>query len=185
GKRIERRQAGCLPSAFQVDFRADTPGERRLAAFRRKHPGQKQQIACLHRFRIRAERLGRYGELDTKFLQPTFGAVRGKHGVDVCHRGAPLYHPNVSTKTSTLSQLTPWQKASRSALTWSFCVVHMPCDAPLYTWSVAFLMIFAASSAESAIGTIWSSSPCRIRVGTSNFLRSSVRSVSENALIQK
>src|SRR5438876_10174623 len=43
GKRIERRQAGCLPSAFQVDFRADTPGERRLAAFRRKHPGQKQR----------------------------------------------------------------------------------------------------------------------------------------------
>ena len=31
----------------------------------------------------------------------------------------------------------------------------------------------------------WSSSPCKIRVGTSTFLRSSVRSVSENALIQK
>jgi hypothetical protein len=28
--------------------------------------------------------------------------------------------------------------------------------------------------AKSAIGTIWSSSPCRISVGTSNFFRSSV-----------
>src|SRR5207247_9999884 len=86
---------------------------------------------------------------------------------------------------SDLSELTPRKKASRSALTWSFWVVHMPCDAPLYTLSVAFLMIFAESSAESAIGTIWSSAPCRIKVGTSNFLRSSVRSVSEKALIQK
>jgi len=35
------------------------------------------------------------------------------------------------------------------------------------------------SIAEAPIGTIWSSSPCRIKVGTSNFLRSSVVSVSE------
>jgi len=30
----------------------------------------------------------------------------------------------------------------------------MPCGAPLYTFSVAFLTIFADSNAESAIGTI-------------------------------
>ena len=39
--------------------------------------------------------------------------------------------------------------------------------------------------AAAPIGTIWSSSPCRISVGTSNFFRSSVVSVSENALMQK
>ena len=42
-----------------------------------------------------------------------------------------------------------------------------------------------AALAEAPMGTIWSSSPCMMSVGTSNFLRSSVRSVSENALMQK
>src|SRR5262249_878338 len=70
-------------------------------------------------------------------------------------------------------------------LTLSLSVVHMPCGAPLYTTSLAFLTILDESSAESAIGTIWSSSPCSINVGTSMRLRSSVRSVSENALMQK
>ena len=48
---------------------------------------------------------------------------------------------------------------SRSALTRSFSVVHIPCEAPLYTISFEFLIIFDDSIAESAIGTIWSSSP--------------------------
>jgi hypothetical protein len=34
------------------------------------------------------------------------------------------------------------------------------------------------------MGTIWSSSPWMMSVGTSNFLRSSVKSVSEKALMQ-
>ena len=34
------------------------------------------------------------------------------------------------------------------------------------------------------MGTIWSSSPCRISEGTSNFARSAVKSVSEKALMQ-
>src|SRR6266404_2258773 len=34
------------------------------------------------------------------------------------------------------------------------------------------------------MGTIWSASPCKIKVGTSTFLRSSVKSVSEKALMQ-
>src|SRR5690242_21427583 len=76
-------------------------------------------------------------------------------------------------------------KASRSSLTSFLCVVHMPCGAPLYTLSFASLTIFDDSIADAPIGTIWSSSPCRISVGTSNFFRSSVRSVSENALMQK
>jgi hypothetical protein len=38
--------------------------------------------------------------------------------------------------------------------------------------------------AESAMGTIWSSSPCWIRTGTSIFFKSSLKSVSEKALMQ-
>src|SRR5512132_3301565 len=44
-------------------------------------------------------------------------------------------------------------------------------------------MTAAVFLAEFFTGTIWSSSPCRTRVGTLIFLRSSVKSVSENALI--
>src|SRR5262249_60571340 len=43
-------------------------------------------------------------------------------------------------------------------------------------------MSLADFLAESLTGTIWSSSPCSTSVGTSNFLRSAVKSVSENAL---
>ena len=48
--------------------------------------------------------------------------------------------------------------------------------------SVPFLSNLMDSSAESAIGTTWSSSPCITRVGTSIIVRSSVKSVSENVL---
>jgi hypothetical protein len=51
--------------------------------------------------------------------------------------------------------------------------------------NLAFLTSFDDNIADAAIGTIWSSSPWMISVGTSNFLRSSVMSVSENALMQK
>ncbi len=40
-----------------------------------------------------------------------------------------------------------------------------------------------ARRALSSIGTIWSSSPCMTKVGTSIALRSSVKSVSEKALM--
>ena len=45
------------------------------------------------------------------------------------------------------------------------------------------LIIFDDLSPPTAIGTIWSSSPCITRTGTVIFLRSSVKSVSENALM--
>src|SRR5207237_8151079 len=57
-------------------------------------------------------------------------------------RSAPLAESEVPTFVIValrLSQLTPWKKASRSALTWSFWMVHMPCGAPLYSLRVAFL----------------------------------------------
>src|SRR5216684_918987 len=76
------------------------------------------------------------------------------------------------------------KNANNSVLIWSFKVEHMPCGAPGMTFSVAPFTSLEESSAESAMGTIWSSSPWRTNVGTSNFFRSSVRSVSENALMQ-
>ena len=50
--------------------------------------------------------------------------------------------------------------------------------------SVAFFTSFADIIADVPIGTIWSASPCKMRVGTSIFFKSSVKSVSENALMQ-
>ena len=47
-----------------------------LAAFRRKHSAQKEQIARPHRLHIGAERLGRRRERDAKLLQPLLGAGR-------------------------------------------------------------------------------------------------------------
>jgi len=53
----------------------------------------------------------------------------------------------------------------------------MPWGALGTTTSFARFTIFADSSADALIGTIWSSSPCRISVGTSILL-------SENYLMQ-
>src|SRR5262249_45057128 len=75
-------------------------------------------------------------------------------------------------------------KASRSALITSGCVDSIPCGKPLYTFNVPCFSSLIPRSAESAIGTTWSSSPCSSNTGTSIILRSSVRSVSENALMQ-
>ena len=49
---------------------------------------------------------------------------------------------------------------------------------------MASLTSFEDFSAAAPIGTIWSSSPWMISVGTSIFFRSSVVSVSEKALTQ-
>src|SRR4029450_668591 len=67
---------------------------------------------------------------------------------------------------------TDLKKLCRSGLMMSALTVHIPCDRPGYTFSVAFLSSLIVSSAESAMGTIWSSSPCITRVGTSIFFRS-------------
>ena len=49
-----------------------------------------------------------------------------------------------------------------------------------HDWEAAFARL---RQAASAMGTIWSSSPCMTRTGTSMALRSSVKSVSEKALM--
>ncbi|MNT66876.1 hypothetical protein D3C72_2049740 [compost metagenome] len=62
-------------------------------------------------------------------------------------------------------------------------VVSMPCGKPAYTFSVPCFSSLTDSREESSMGTIWSSSPCMTRVGTVMAFRSSVWSVSENALM--
>ena len=75
---VERREVSRLAPRFHIELRADAPNEFRHATFRGKHPGQKKQIARLHRFRIGAERLRRCRELDAKFFQPLLGAGRAR-----------------------------------------------------------------------------------------------------------
>ena len=65
-------------------------------------------------------------------------------------------------------------------------ILKRSCEAVRCTRIVYFLRALDESwlilSAASLTGTIWSSSPCMTRVGTSIFLRSSVKSVSAEGL---
>jgi hypothetical protein len=63
---VERCQVSGLASCLDVEFRADAPDEFRFAAYRGKHPSEKQQVTGLHRFRVDAERLRRRWKLDAK-----------------------------------------------------------------------------------------------------------------------
>src|SRR6266403_2333842 len=71
---VERGEVSRLASRFHIELRADASDKFRPAAFRRKHSGQKKQIARLYRFYIGAERLRRRWELDAKFFQPLLSA---------------------------------------------------------------------------------------------------------------
>jgi hypothetical protein len=55
---------------------SDSSNKFRFPALRRQDPGQKKQIACLHRFDISAERLIPLRQLDAKFFQSLAGAGR-------------------------------------------------------------------------------------------------------------
>ena len=65
-----------LASRLHVQLRSHAPNKFCRAAFRGKHPGEKKQIASLHRLCINAEWLRRYGERDAKFIQPLLGTGR-------------------------------------------------------------------------------------------------------------
>src|SRR4029077_12279784 len=71
---VERRQVSRLPSGFYIQLLSHVTDEFSFAALRRKHSGQKKQIARLDCFRIGAERLRWRRKLDTKLLQPLLGA---------------------------------------------------------------------------------------------------------------
>src|ERR1700730_14380253 len=76
GEDIERREVSRVASSFDVELGADAADEFRGAAFGGKHPGEKKQIACPHRFYIGAERFGRCREFDAEIFQPLLGAGR-------------------------------------------------------------------------------------------------------------
>lgn len=72
--------------------------------------------------------------------------------------GCAHRRPRRSGRRSASAGCQP-RNPSSSAFTRSFSVVHMPCGAPSYTLSAAFLMSFDDSIADAAIGTIRSSLP--------------------------
>lgn len=94
------------------------------------------------------------------FLRESGGAAAHNHTSNIM-----FFHSPARFKCSSLTSAHAdacWlrcRNASSSALTWSLRVEHMPCGAPGMTFSVAPLTNFEERSAESAIGTIWSSSP--------------------------
>ncbi len=73
GEDVERREVRRLAARFDIELRADASDEFRRAAFRGKHPGEKKQVTCLHRFGIDAERLRRRRELDAQFSETSLG----------------------------------------------------------------------------------------------------------------
>src|SRR4029453_18078467 len=92
---VERGEMCSLASRFHIKLRADAPYKFCHAAFRGEHPGQKKQIARLHRLHISTERFRRRRELDAKFFQPLLGAGRP--------RGFAVYHLPTCAPPSTCS----------------------------------------------------------------------------------
>src|ERR1700730_1433920 len=103
-KDVERGEMCSLASRFHIELRADAPDEFRRAAFRGEHPGQKKQIARLHRFHVSAERLRRCRQLDAKFFQPLLGADRLRVSVS--------YHLPMCAPPSTCSTSPVMWRAS-------------------------------------------------------------------------
>jgi hypothetical protein len=99
---VERREISPLATRFYIELRADAPKEFCRPAFRRKHPGQKKQIACLHSFHIGSKWFRRRGELDVKFFQPLLGAGRPRTRASYWLRFRICIHGGSSSVNSTL-----------------------------------------------------------------------------------
>ena len=52
---VECRQASRVAPSFHVELSANSTNESGCSTFRRKHPAEKEQIACLHRLYVGAE----------------------------------------------------------------------------------------------------------------------------------
>ena len=65
---VESGEVSRLACHCHIQFRADASNEFRAVTFRGKHPAEKKQIACLHRFHIGAEGLRWRWKLDAKFF---------------------------------------------------------------------------------------------------------------------
>jgi hypothetical protein len=60
-------------SCFDVQFSADAPNELGTVTVSWEHPAQKKDVPGLYRLHIRAERLGRRRQLNTKIFQALLG----------------------------------------------------------------------------------------------------------------
>jgi len=69
-------------------------------------------------------------------------------------------------------------------LIWSAFVVGIPCGKPRYTFNVAFFTSFADNNAAAPMGHDLVIVAVHDQRGYVDLLRSSVKSVSENALMQ-
>ena len=84
---VERRQVSRLPSCFYIQLLSQVTDELSFAAFRRKHSGQKKQIARLDCFRIGAERLRwRRKLIPSSFNRCSALARRELSPVTICQR---------------------------------------------------------------------------------------------------
>ena len=81
GHRVERREEGCLSPHFYIDFSAEAADEFRVAAYGRKHAGEKQEIPGLNGLHIHAEWFRRFRKLDAEFFQPFLGAGHHRHTI--------------------------------------------------------------------------------------------------------
>jgi hypothetical protein len=73
---VDRCQVSGHVSRFHVEFRADAPDEFGFTAYSGEHSGEKEHVACPHRFRVDTERLGRRWKLDAKLCQSLLGGNR-------------------------------------------------------------------------------------------------------------
>src|SRR5580704_9746513 len=75
-KRIHRREARCISARFDIEFRSHASHEFRHPALGGKHPGQEEQVASLHSFRVGPEWLGRGRKSELQHFQALFGRYR-------------------------------------------------------------------------------------------------------------
>src|SRR5580692_11517176 len=83
---VQCREACRLATRLRIELGADSTHEQRFAPGRGQHPGQEQQIACLHGFHIHTERLRRRRELDPELFQALLGGIRFQVGTHSCLR---------------------------------------------------------------------------------------------------
>jgi hypothetical protein len=111
---IKRCQASCVARGFHIEPVADPPNEFRAAAFGRKHPGQKEQIARLHCLCVDTKRLRWRRSLTPSSFSRRSAPVRKSSRTTICRRAhrrrraAPPQSPDglQSSKRSHLRYLS-------------------------------------------------------------------------------
>src|SRR6476660_6316097 len=89
---------------FHIKLRSNPPDKSCRMTFGREHPAQKEQVAGLHCFHVRAEWLGWRREVDTQFFQARLSAGR-RNAFAGCHLRCPPWMPGKSDTELTHSSL--------------------------------------------------------------------------------